>query len=112
MSLSDRVLAAIQNDFSLVVGQITVTLTTPGSGPVSVAGVTHRAVRRTEFEMLGLLGVGKTARTFSLPVPSLNGAKPRRGDTITDENSTSWTIQDLTLTSLGTRWIAVCLQKV
>lgn len=88
----------------------TVTLTPAGGSPISVAGVVSGKLSRPQMEQMGEIGLDSDTRSFSLPVASLGGTVPARGDVIT-ENDVNWRIQMVDLLTLDTRYKAACIKN-
>lgn len=102
----------IANDFAAFDGAVTVTLTPAGGAAVTVTGVTGSAVDARTLETLGQgYGMDAAYRNFSLPTMELGEVIPARGDTITDDGGRTWQVLSVARVTLGTRYLATCLDS-
>lgn len=111
MSLSSD----IASDFTLFDGLETVTLTprNPDGAPVvNVKGLRRVAQQRNIAASPGAMPCEPTDLVWHVWTATLGGAVPKNGDTLTDAAGTVWTIVELQLTTLGTRYRAVCRRQV
>jgi hypothetical protein len=102
---------SIALDSSTFDGTVSVTFTHSGTAS-SVANVSVGALRKEAVQtMQDALGLESTFRMFSLPTAQLGDAEPRPGDTITDPAGQSWRIVSVALSTLASRWSAICIAQ-
>lgn len=105
----------IATDFTLFDGLETVTLTprNPIGAPVAnVKGLRRVQAQKDIAAPPGAMPSEPTDLVWHVWTATLGGAVPKNGDTLTDAAGTVWTIVELQLTTLGTRYRAICRRQV
>lgn len=105
----------IASDFTLFDGLETVTLTrqnAAGAPMTNVKGLRRVQEQQNMAASPAAMPSEPTDLVWHLWTATLGGAVPKNGDTITDDSGTVWTIVELSLTTLGTRYRAKCRKVV
>lgn len=105
----------IATDFTLFDGLETVTLMpqNPAGAPMAnVKGLRRVQEQQNMAASPAAMPSEPTDLIWHLWTATLGGAVPKNGDTITDDAGAVWTILELSLTTLGTRYRARCRKVV
>lgn len=72
-----------------------------------VEGVQAGQLTKQQLTMSGLLGSELATMSFSLPIENMSGFELKQGFLIVQADGSKWIVNSITISTMGTRYVAV-----